>query len=334
MVKYVLGIDGGNTKTDYILYTTDGRFAGLKRMPTCSHEQLPGGFDDVRVTLSRHLEELYSLWGFTVKDLECAAFGLAGCDTQTQQKILLDIILSLGFKDAVVANDGILGIKAVSPDGTGVCAINGAGTVIAGIDAKGRTMQVGGLGMMTDDRAGGGYITRKAVAAVYAYHFRNGPARVLTEPVLKAMNLPAPADLHEAISRPETYKSSMDNVNRAVDETAIKGDKTARDLFHEAGINVADGVTGLIKAMDLKEPVRIVLGGSMWSEIKYTGLISSFKERISADSEITLLNAPPAVGAVIWALQRVSPDEPDRKAVLDFLTRDRYKTLIKKDGLP
>ena len=46
-MKYILGVDGGNTKTDYYLFDTDGNFIDMYRGGTCSHEGLKDAFDRV-----------------------------------------------------------------------------------------------------------------------------------------------------------------------------------------------------------------------------------------------------------------------------------------------
>ena len=41
---YYLGVDGGNTKTDFALMRADGTLIDWIRVGTCSHEALPGGY--------------------------------------------------------------------------------------------------------------------------------------------------------------------------------------------------------------------------------------------------------------------------------------------------
>ena len=41
---YYLGVDGGNTKTDFALMRADGTLIDWIRVGTCSHETLPGGY--------------------------------------------------------------------------------------------------------------------------------------------------------------------------------------------------------------------------------------------------------------------------------------------------
>jgi len=40
MKKYVIGVDGGNTKTDYFLFDTEGNFVDYIKEGTCSHEHV------------------------------------------------------------------------------------------------------------------------------------------------------------------------------------------------------------------------------------------------------------------------------------------------------
>ena len=38
MKKFIIGVDGGNTKTDYLLYDTEGNFIDGVSSGTCSRE--------------------------------------------------------------------------------------------------------------------------------------------------------------------------------------------------------------------------------------------------------------------------------------------------------
>ena len=70
-------------------------------------------------------------------------------------------------------NDGILGVKAASPNGKGICSINGTGTVTVGVDDRGQFLQVGGVGYISGDEAGGSFIVRRTYQAVYDSFYRS-----------------------------------------------------------------------------------------------------------------------------------------------------------------
>ncbi len=44
-MKYVLGVDGGNSKTDYCLYTIEGDYVDLHKAGTCIHERFKNSFE-------------------------------------------------------------------------------------------------------------------------------------------------------------------------------------------------------------------------------------------------------------------------------------------------
>ena len=59
-MKYVLGVDGGNTKTDYILFDEFGNFVDGHRSGTCSHEALKDSFSGTYRVMKEEVEKLLS----------------------------------------------------------------------------------------------------------------------------------------------------------------------------------------------------------------------------------------------------------------------------------
>ena len=74
MSKYYLGVDGGNTKTDYLLCTADGGFKDVFRTGTCSHEAFENGYDGMEAAMSEQLSRLLERNGIGIDILpECIA---------------------------------------------------------------------------------------------------------------------------------------------------------------------------------------------------------------------------------------------------------------------
>ena len=99
MKKYIIGVDGGNTKTDYLLFDTEGNFIDGLRSGTCSHEGLKDSFDGSYRVMKEQLEILFTRNNITVKDIAGAGFGLAGADVPYQKKKLNEIITKIGFEN-------------------------------------------------------------------------------------------------------------------------------------------------------------------------------------------------------------------------------------------
>ena len=116
-MKYIVGVDGGNSKTDYFLFTLGGEFIDAIRGGTCSHEALPDSFSGSFRVMKEYFDMLFKKNNIKVSDVVSAVFGLAGCDTPYQKKKLEEVVTNLGFKKFIVANDAFLPIKAASTNG-------------------------------------------------------------------------------------------------------------------------------------------------------------------------------------------------------------------------
>ena len=146
MKKYVIGVDGGNTKTDYFLFDTDGNFIDHIKDGTCSHEHV--GYDGAEQILNAKINELTSRNHISDADIEAGAFGLAGIDIKPQLNEFIGIMERMKsnsrLKKYAVDNDSFLGIFAGTSKGYGICSINGTGTVSGGVDPFGNRHQTSG----------------------------------------------------------------------------------------------------------------------------------------------------------------------------------------------
>ncbi len=140
MEKLIMGVDGGNSKTDYFLFTDKGTFVDYYRGPTCSHEQFKDGYEGAYRAMKDGVSKLLDKHGLKPANIAAAAFGLAGVDTPNQKANIEKIVSELGFSRFQVVNDSFLGIKAITEKGYGVCSINGTGTSCGAIDRHGNCL--------------------------------------------------------------------------------------------------------------------------------------------------------------------------------------------------
>lgn len=305
--KYIIGVDGGGTKTDYLIFTTAGEWVDNLRVESRSHEVLEGGFEEVEKKLLEDIDYLLIKNSINKHEICSAVFGLAGIDTPMQLSRIKKILNKTDL-NYMVSNDALLGIKAGCSSGVGVCSINGTGTVAAGINEAGDMLQVGGIGMATGDSAGGHFIATIVVRAVYDYYFRCGSKTILTEKIMKFFNIQDPIELMNVISD-KFYKSrKLDKqIVTYLFDAANESDAVAVDIVKELANQLAKSVSGCILGLDFKYFPEIVLAGSVWTKSNCPLLLSHFKESIyrytKKKPEPSLLNVIPAAGAVLWALE-------------------------------
>ncbi|OOB79485.1 MAG: hypothetical protein BEN18_00295 [Epulopiscium sp. Nuni2H_MBin001] len=301
----ILGIDGGNSKTDYFLFTNEGKLKNHIRAGTCSHERLVDGFSGSYRVIKENLDVL--LDGAKYKDIDVAVCGLAGVDTKQQKDALVAQLSQFGFGKLVVDNDGFLGIKVGSEDGTGVCSINGTGTVTVGIDGRGNRLQVGGIGDITGDEAGGAFITRLSVKRAYSSIYRCEKKTEFTEEVIKLLKLENKDEFLDAISGIYGKAISHTPYVKLVFDYAQKGDEVALEIVDYVSNSLAHSVVGCVNNLEFGNQLTVILAGSVWTKPKSDVLRDAFKGHVlrltDKDVKYVVLEVPPAVGAVLWAME-------------------------------
>ena len=327
-MRYVLGVDGGNTKTDYFLFNENGEFVDHLRAGTCSHEALDDSFDGAYRVMKECIEKLLKRNNLTVKDVAASAYGLAGVDVPFQKIALEEIIRKIGFNNFAVVNDSSIGIKAGTTKGYGICCVNGTGTSNSGIDQYGGYLQVGGIGDISGDLAGGHFLAREVVKAVYNAAYRMGPQTSLSEIVYEKLGIEGKEDLMDGIA--SVFKSRRFDYTAltiACFEEANKGDKVALDLLYKMGDNCAKSGAGLITNLHFDKEVDACLVGTVWVKGACPYAIEVYKKKIQEYSgkkvNVRVLTVPPATGAIIWALELLRGEYPsleerekDRKSVV------------------
>lgn len=303
--KYILGVDGGNSKTDYFLFKTDGILCAWQRAGTCSHEAL-GGYEKAGGAIQAAMEALSAQSGVSARQIDAAVFGLAGVDIRPQQEEMERVVRSLGFPRALVCNDGFLGIKAGTQQGVGICSISGTGTVTVGVDERANRLQVGGIGPITRDFAGGAYLARQAISAAYAQRFRAGDPFQGTEWIENALRIREKEQWLEKI-HPEhlNIRPFMTPLIQHLFDLANHGDQVAQQIVDACGKELAQGVLGCLQNLVYTDTVHIVLAGSIWSKCACQRMKDAFLKRIRQAAplqvQIATLQAPPVLGAVYWA---------------------------------
>ncbi len=303
--EYVLGVDGGNTKTQYFLYDVDGNYKDGILAGTCSHEALPNSFDGAKCEIGKCTAELLSRNGITPKDVRFAVFGLAGADFDWQKDRLYGIVKSLGFENSIVENDGFLALKASSS--VGVACINGTGTVTVGINEKGERVQIGGLGDMSGDKAGASYIAMRGLGVVYDAIYRGGKPSVLKDMIFDEFGIRSESDFAYAATNVLYEKDNVYKINKFMECAEQDGDETVKSVLREIGDNLAQTVAGCINYLHFEKTAKVILAGSVWVKGKFSAMYDSFMKTLREESKspvsVSKLKQPPATGAVIWAIE-------------------------------
>jgi N-acetylglucosamine kinase-like BadF-type ATPase len=302
-MRWVLGVDGGNTKTLAAVADESGRTHGAGSGGTADiyNAATP---DDAIAAVGAAVGEALAEAGIAADELDAAAFSLAGADWP-EDFALLEAALRdrLGLAVApLVVNDALGALRAGSPDWTGIAVVSGTYNAVGARHPDGRVFHLG----FWPDAAGGHELGVAALRAVYHAALDMGPATVLTERALALYGAEdAIALLYEFTRRGGLAKHEKDRLAPVVLDAADEGDAVACAIVADKGRVLGRQARACAGRLALAlEGTRVVLAG---------GVFGHPTDRL-ADATMAELPgavavrhpAPPIEGALLLALDRIS----------------------------
>jgi N-acetylglucosamine kinase-like BadF-type ATPase len=316
MSKYILGVDGGGTKSQLALFNESGKCVNLSTCGTLNHECMAGSFEELGVVLPDMVLNLLKKSLIDVSDLAYGVFGIAGADTKAQHRYIAEIIQGTGIGNFTLYNDAFLGVAAGCPDGVGICAINGTGSTMAALDYSDKPFQLGGMGLFTDDCGGSTWYGEQVIGEVYNSLYKKRKPTLLKDMLFEHAFLEPTDDYLEVlIEKIDGTEVFMSDFNRFVFEAAAQGDETAFGILKRSAEHYAGGIAYLAESMDFPhdKPLHVVFAGSVFVKEKVQILPTLIKERVGEllngrEAGFFVLDTLPVAGAVLWAAHKAGFD--------------------------
>jgi len=301
-MSWVLGVDGGNTKTLAAVAGADGRVRGLGRTG-CSDIYNAASPAAAIETVAEAVSAALAQAGVESGALEAAVFSMAGADWPEDFALLdgeLRRRLTLPVAPLVV-NDALGALRSGAPDWVGVAVVCGTYNAVGARRADGRVFHLG----FWPDGAGGRHLGRLGLEAVYRADLGLAPATALTERALALYEARDPiALLHAFTRRGGLAESEQDRLSPTVLDVAEEGDPVARAIVLERGRVL--GGQGRVAAERIGLPLagtRVVLTGSVFAHA--TALLADAVMAELPGAETVRHAPPPIAGAVLLALDRI-----------------------------
>ena len=315
MKEFVMGLDGGSSKSHLALFDVYGRSIDFISWGPLNHEVMRDGFDRLEGELRALIRQALDRNNLHISGLKRGVFGMSGADTKKQHEKLTAIFQTLGIPKPLVVNDAFLPIKAVTSTGYGIGAINGSGCTVAGIGADGSTLQIGGFGGLSGDMGGGFQLGETVARTVYASLFKGGAPTMLWDMLKEKLSITRDEEYMEAlVDQLEAGQLTLSDLNLMLFNAADQGDAVALRLLREIGEDSAKAIGTIIKKLPFppEEPVDVCLAGSVYVKGSNPALVDALKNTASLVSEghelrFTVATRPPVMGAVVWALDGLIP---------------------------
>lgn len=318
--NYILGVDGGGTKTHCALYDLNNNTISFMAWSATNHERLKGGYEELRKVLSEMLYELCSKHNIVLSDIGTSCFTLSGVDFPYQEKYICEMLEEIGVQNFILKNDTFAGIKSNCDDGFGIAAVNGTGCCVAGIDESGETIQIGGLGTITSDKGGARNMVLQALSRIYDEQIRNGESTLLTKNIAASLEVEEKNVIEKGFFAFEQGNlHSIRDMSVAVYESANQGDEVAIKLLEEIGDEYARCIDAVYENLNFRSPkVSVALIGTQFVKCENKTIINRIVEKLNEsaiDYDIRVSNVKPVTGAVLWAAERAGVTPEQRKNI-------------------
>lgn len=302
--KFIIGIDGGATKTTAILSDSMGNILAEKSAGPSNF--LIIGVDNVARTISHLILDLCNEAEVNTQNIEIICIGLTGAgresDAEKVKNAIIDYwktLYSTELKKLIVTSDARIALEGAFSGRPGIILIAGTGSIMFGKDRNGNLYRVGGFGRYIGDEGGGYSIGRQGLQAIAKYFDGRAPETKLFRLVQENFSINTPEDLIRKV-----YQENLDFANVApfVIQAAEEGDEICREILRKE----AEELVLHIKAIKDKIRVRTVyiafIGGLLSTDNYYSKLLRKVILQKIEGVNVILPEHSPAYGAVLLAM--------------------------------
>ncbi len=264
-MTYIMGVDGGASKTLVVLADETGRIHGMGRAGNGNH-QAPAGVAGAMHEIQTAAREALAMAGLRPDEVAGAYFCLAGADLPEDFEMLSPLLAELDLAgNQGLHNDSIAALRSGTDNPNAVTVIVGSGTNAAGRNERGDEIRLAALGWYSGDQGGGGDLGRRAVWHVARAHDGRGPHTALEELVLAALHVTNADAMIRKFYFEGVDAEQIRSLAPLVFRAANDGDAVARDLVVGQGREVAVTATALLRRLSILDTAAdVVLGGSIF----------------------------------------------------------------------
>ncbi|RKU17802.1 ATPase [Candidatus Poribacteria bacterium] len=296
---YIIGIDGGGTKTIGILATATGQhLAQVQSGPVNYHVV---GETKTQAVLEGIVAELYQKADIPPTSAVRFCLGMAGLGRPADREVIGRICDELGIhQHRILTHDAHIALVGGAEKQEGVIVISGTGAIVYGINTDGREARASGWGYLLGDEGSGYDIAIKGLQAIARAADGRGDRTELTDRILNKLELNEPSKLIRW-----THAASRDTIAQLAEvvfDTARAADGVAECIVDEAVDELVSAAVSVIKQLKFTEPFDIVLsGGNLIHQTMFADKLRRRFARIQPEASVQLPKHEPAYGAVLLA---------------------------------
>ena len=311
-MEYILGVDGGGSKTTVQIADVGGRVISQGFYGSSSYKS---------VGINRAIENLNIAVFDAIKNLKTSenvyfissCFGFAGNDAEEDSKTYKEIVFNkklggyLDSKRTVICNDTRIGLESGSENKNKIIIIAGTGSNCFGINEDGEQIGASGWDFILADEGSGYEVGLKALKAVMRAYDERGEKTLLSKTILEELKLKEILDLTKWAYDGPFSKVKIGALAKTVCKTTEMGDKVSINILAEEAEEAVVSVTTVANKLGFKDKdFDLIFVGGLFKCEKYFKniLIHRLREKFPHINFKPLIGNP-VKGAIKLAVERL-----------------------------
>jgi N-acetylglucosamine kinase len=300
-MRFVLGFDGGGTKTECVLMDEQRHVRASAR--TGPSNPMRVGFGGALVAICESGRAAMQNAQLSPSDISVICAGLAGA-AQPESQSRMQRLLETEFPGPLVrvCTDLDLTLEATG-DGPAIVLIAGTGSSVVGRGLDGRIARVGGHGPLLGDEGSAYDVGRRAAISALREADLGKPNSPLTNKFLRELGIANLEDFHlHVYSGPDEV---FPRIFPVVIAAANEGEFSARALLQEAANELASLISDMVTRLGLKSEKFLLVktGGMVGRSAYFDQQLDERLRAVAPHAEFGALVISPAEAAARLAIR-------------------------------
>ena len=298
--RYVMGMDGGATKTLAAVLDLEALDIHVAHAGP-SNEDAIGVRAAVQVLLEV-ADEALARAGIPQSQLARAVLAIAGTDTQSLARHLR----AERSEDWIVVNDVVAAWAAATSASAGVGVIAGTGSNVFGVGPHGRAWRAGGWGHLLGDEGSGYWLGVHSISAALRDRDASGPPTALSTAAVEFFGVERVEDLAPLVYAKPLTKGEIAAFATVTQRVAQQGDEVARALYAQGARELGHQIAVVIRESGLAEdpatefPVGLI-GGAFRAGSVFVDPLTAAVAASAPHARVATVELQPVGGSLLLA---------------------------------
>jgi N-acetylmuramic acid 6-phosphate etherase len=291
-IEKILGVEGGGTKTAWVL--TERIVAGVGDPGAPLRILAQGKLPPSNFRLETP-DRLRVIFRELPREIDRAGIFLAGCGTSEDRQSLLRLCAELWANARIITgSDRESGLAAALEHGDGIVVSAGSGSSVTGRRGD-KIENAGGWGHVLGDTGGGYFLSIQALRLILREYDLHRGEMQLTAKILHALSL---NNLDELVRWAQTAdKMEVAMLAPVIFEAVTAGDARIMEIIEKGAQVLSDYTEAVATRLHLLAPKVMLLGGLFHRDSIYSHAFRRRLKKNLPDARVATTEQPPELGA-------------------------------------